>query len=211
MIAFRRRLGGVTLAGLMAAVAMVGNGCIRRDPWTRPASTDSRAAYEVWLSRLAETVSARDWHRIGEALQEIRIEIMAERERRRTRGAEAGSGAGTIDDALRERIRGRPLREIVQLGFELRRARLTGELVLLERAMDQNDRLVTRPGDLESRQHLDGLRERQMARVATYRLEIDATEHELTPLMKATGKELVPRAMGRPEVMPVPIHTPPPR
>jgi hypothetical protein len=80
---------------------------------------------------------------------------------------------------------------VVQLGYELRVRRLTQELAGLEDAMSKNAQLVTRPGDVDSKQHLEGLRDRQATRREQYREDIAAAEKELAPLLAKTGRRLV--------------------
>ena len=96
-----------------------------------------------------------------------------------------------MDIALAERVNGRRVGEMLQLGSELKVRRLSTELAGLEDAMNKNAQLVTRPGDLESRHHLDGLRDRQKVRVDKYREELAAAQKELAPLLQASGRRLL--------------------
>ena len=88
-------------------------------------------------------------------------------------------------------MHGRRLREVLQLGYEMRVRRLTEELALLEDAMSKNAQLTTRPGDLDSKHHLDGLQERQRVRVENYRTDIASAEKELVHLVAKSGKRSV--------------------
>jgi hypothetical protein len=90
------------------------------------------------------------------------------------------------------------LREVVQLGYELRIARLTSEMAGLAEAMRKNANLITRPGDLESRHHLDGLSERQAVRVGQYRADLAAAERELASLFAVTGRRFLDSDPGFP-------------
>jgi hypothetical protein len=141
--------------------------------------------------------------RVEVALLEIRLSITAERELKRQLGERVVGGTQEIDEAVRQRVDGRPLREVLQLGYELRVLRLEEELAGLEAAMRQNERLVTRPGDLESEHHLEGLRDRQQVRVATYREQISAAERELGPLRARTGRRLIDAPLGAADEVPV--------
>jgi hypothetical protein len=102
-------------------------------------------------------------------------------------------------------VHGRPLREVVQLGYELRVSPAEEELTGLEDAMTQNAQLVTRPGDIASKQHLEGLRERQTGRRDKYREEIAAAEKELAPLLAKTGRRLID--LSNEKVAPPPAET----
>ena len=69
--------------------------------------------------------------------------------------------------------------------------RLKDELAGLEKAMNRNAQLVTRPDAIESRHHLEGLHDRQLVRVEQYRRELAATERVLAPLMARSGRTLL--------------------
>jgi len=195
-----RRLGALSILVVWLGVT----GCAPSDPLDRAVSAPTVGRFATWRSALASDSSVAMRQQVESALQEIRIDAAADRQRRRILG-EPVKSAGTeeVDEAVRSRVDGRPLREVVQLGCELRLRRLTNELKGLEEAVDQNAQLVTRPGDGESRRHLDGLRSRQLERVAKYREEIAATERELAPLLAKTGHRVLAESMDKVEQMPV--------
>jgi hypothetical protein len=153
--------------GMAAALAIAG---CQRDPLDRQVSAGTALAFNAWQSR-NENLGAENRRRLAEALQEIRFGVMGEREIRRRMGERVASGTEEIDAELRKKIDGKPLRDVLQLGYEMRVRRLRRELAGLETAMAQNARLVTRPGDVDSKHHLEGLRDRQATRVAKYREE----------------------------------------
>jgi hypothetical protein len=185
--------GRITRGAVLAAcvIALTG-GCGPSDPWLQQVSAKSPTEFNIWQSRLAGKFSAADRTRIADALQEVRLQIMGERELRRAMDEPVISGSEAIESALRERVHGRPLREVLQLGYEIRVRRLSRELAGLEDAMKRNAGLVTKPGDVESKHHLEGLRDRQAARVAKYREDLAAAEKALAPLAKASGKTMLP-------------------
>ena len=119
------------------------------------------------------------------------MKITGDRDSKRRKGEVVDTSTASVNEALCEQVNGKPLREVLQLGYELRVARLITELAGLEDAMNKNAQLLTRPGDLESRHHLDGLRERQMVRVEKYRADLAAAERELAPFLK-TNRRLSP-------------------
>lgn len=188
-------------AGL--ALAGIGLGC-QRDPLDRKVSAESPGAFSSWRARI-ETDSGLDLRRQAKtALDEIRINVAADLHIKRARGEPVAAGE-SIDDLVRKRVDGKPLREVLQLGFELRHIRLKTELAALEQAMNENAQLQTKPGDVESRQHLDGLRDRQAKRVAQYREDLAVTERDLQPLVAVSGRKLVDPVVERPDEMPVPV------
>lgn len=166
-------------------------GCGPRDPLERSVSVPTPNRFAAWRSHLASDSNPDTVRRVEQALQEIRLNIAGERELKRQLEDTAAGGKEAIDEAVRQRVHGLRLREVLQLGGELRVRRLQEELAGLEAAMDQNARLVTRPGDLESRHHLEALQERQQVRVEKYREDLAATKRELAPLLAKAGRSLL--------------------
>ena len=180
-----RRVSPRAVLGIVAALALAalgGTACSRGDPWVEPVKASSAAAYTAWHSRMSESVPADARKQVEQALQDIRFKIMGER---------AATGSAGIEGELRRRIDGQPLRHVVQLGVELRLERLRGEFNGLKQAMNANLRLVTRPGDVDSRHHLEGVEARQKQRLDDLGAQIAQAERELAPLVAATGRTLV--------------------
>lgn len=175
---------------LVGCVALLAFGACQRDPLDRKVSAGTPTAFSVWRSSFDSDSGLEVRRRVANALLEIRLKLAGDRELQRLTDAETRVST-PIDDALRAKVDGRVLREVVQLGYELRVARLTSELAGLEEAMRKNANLITRPGDVDSRQHLDGLRDRQAARVAQYRADLAAAERELAPLLARSGRRLL--------------------
>ena len=176
--------------GIVVVLAMLG--CAPSDPLERVVATPTMSRFAAWRAHVASDTGAELRGGVEEALHEIRLGIMGERELRRQLEEKPKGDAVSIDEAMRQRVDGRPLREVLQLGYELRVRRLQEELAGLEDAMQQNAKLVTKPGDLESRHHLDGLRDRQLARVEKYRADLAVAEQRLAPLRARTGRALLP-------------------
>src|SRR5687768_5152942 len=80
------------------------------------------------------------------------------------------------------------------------------ELAGLEDAMNKNAQLVTRPGDLDSKHHLEGLRDRQGVRVEKYHADIAAAESYLAPLIQKSGRRLLETSIGSSEQLPLRIQ-----
>jgi hypothetical protein len=174
-------------------------GCTR-DPLDKTVLAKKQSDYESWRASIASDSGPDLRRRVEEAMQEIRMKAAADLTRGKT-----GQGAvavPAIDEAMRKEIDGRPVREVLQLGYEYRVQRLKKELAEFESAMKENAQLTTKPGDLESKHYLEALRSRQTARLEKYREELTAAERELEPLMKASGKTLVPPVTDKPDQMP---------
>lgn len=180
-------------------------GCAPSDPLDQRVSAATADRFATWRAHIMSDSGPETRRRVEEALQEIRLQFAGERELQRAMGERVASGTDVIDEAVRARVNGRPLVEVLQLGYELRVRRLKQELAGLEDAMSKNAQLVTRPGDLESKHHLEGLQERQRVRVEKYREDIAAAEKELAPLAARTGRTMIERAADSPDEMPVPM------
>jgi hypothetical protein len=160
-------------------------GCAPGDPLDRFVSARTSDRFATWRAHITSDSSVEIRQRVEEALQEIRLNLTGERELKRQLGEPVMSGTESIDDALRQRVDGRRLREVLQLGYALRVRRLKEELAGLEDAVNKNTQLVTRPGDLDSKHHLEGLRQRQLVRVEKYRADLAAAERELASLAQS--------------------------
>src|SRR5205814_7065721 len=123
-------------------------------------ATEGRFA--AWQAHNASDGSRETRRRVEEALQEIRLNITGERELKRLLQEPVTTGREGVDEAVRQRVNDQSLRDVLQLGYGMRVRRLKEELAGLEDALSKNAGLVTRPGDLESKHHLEGLRERQL-------------------------------------------------
>jgi hypothetical protein len=189
------------LASLLALAA-----CAARDPLERIVSAPTTGRLAAWRSHAASDYNADTFRRIEEALQEIRLSFAGERELKRQLGEKVVGGADSLDESVRQRVDGRRLREVLQLGYELRVRRLKEELAGLEDAMDKNSQLVTRPGDLESKHHLEGLQERQRVRVEKYRADVTAAERELAPLFAKSGRPMLEPRVETPDELPLRIR-----
>lgn len=165
-------------------------GCAR-DPMEHVVSAPSTSRLAAWRAHVASDFNVETMRRVELALQEIRLNVTGERELKRQLGESITSGTDVIDEAIRVRVHGRRLREVLQLGYELRVRRLTEELAGLEDAMRKNAQLTTRPGDLESKHHLEGLQERQRIRVEKYRMDIESAAKELAQLVARSGKRSI--------------------
>ena len=193
------------LAVLMSVVLVATTGCTSRDPMEQPISVPTPVRFAAWRSHVGSDSNPELRRRLDTALQEIRMNAAAEREIKRGLGEKTLAGSEALEEVVRQRVHGRRIREVLQLGTEYRVRRLKEELAGLEDAMKQYDRLVTRPGDLDSRHHLEGLRERQTRRVEQYREDVAAAERELAPLLAKSGRRFVDISADVVDSPPIPL------
>ena len=176
-------------AAAVVFVALVA-GCGPRDPLEQVVAAPTLSRLAAWRAGIASDSGMVIRVRVEEAFSEIRLSYAAERELKRQLEQPIVRGSEALDEAVRERVNGKRLRDVLKLGYELRVRRLKEELAGLEDAMGKNAQLTTRPGDYESTQHLEGLRDRQAVRVQNYRDDLAVAEKELVSL-RGNGPEAV--------------------
>ncbi|HKM56929.1 MAG TPA: hypothetical protein VJY33_26220 [Isosphaeraceae bacterium] len=108
-------------------------------------------AFSMWEADAAPKLTAQQLSDFNEALQEIRFRIMAEGTAAGGTGVEQASWA-IIDD--------KTIREVLWMGLGRELARVRAEQAALAKAMEHNRRLSTRPDDIDSKNYLSYLRER---------------------------------------------------
>jgi transcription elongation GreA/GreB family factor len=173
------------MIGAFAAILFT-VGCQRSDRFSQKVEADSPVAFAIWRAHLADDFSVQERAELEAALQEIKFAVMGEHE---------ATGSAGVDDVVRGRISGRTVRETLQLGYEMKFARLDSERATLELIIQKNARLRTRPDDTLSADYLAGQREQQSARLEKTIREIAATEEKLSRL-DPTFKEHLPSDVG---------------
>lgn len=174
------------LGCLLGLLAFGWVGCGPRSPLDRKLETASGLQFTQWRARLARAWTPAEDRHFEQALQEVRVYITS-------RGI--ASGSDPVAAALREQLAGLTVREVLQLGGEIRLQRLEAEHAALAEVLQMNSLLQTREGDTASERHLVDVHRRQMSRLEKLETEIGATRAELTQLRAATG---------RPQVLPEP-------
>jgi hypothetical protein len=172
------------LAMLLGFVLVFGAGCGADELMDRTVTAKSPVAFNAWQSRFASRATPEERRQFETALQEIRYKIMADKE---------ATGSDPISDALRTKVHGRSVREVLQLGVELRLLRLLKEHAALHTVMRQNAMLQTREGDRASEDYLVQFYQKQLARLEKLEEEIEAADRELAPLMDVTRRSLLPK------------------
>ena len=166
------RLGSVSLL----LVALMGSAsCQKSDPLQIKVSAATVDAFRGWRIRVGSDLSPADWLAFDDAMQEIKLQVMAARE---------ASGGAAVDEAARNKIQGRTVRDVLQAGWEGKLRRLGAERSELLVAIEQNSRLTIKPGDTESANYLARARQRQAEHLQRLVDDIAATEQKLKLLAK---------------------------
>lgn len=122
---------------------------------------------------MGEDLTLKQWKDFDEAVQEMRNQIMADG---------TASGAAGIEQAMRTKINGLTVRDVLVAGFSYRLYRLEAEKHEAEDKMTYNARLKTKEGDVESAEYLKSMVETQRARLDSLNERIAAAEEKLKSL-----------------------------
>lgn len=147
---------------LLVLIPLLAVGCGPSDPLDIEVDAGSPMELDLWRSRVGQRLTPGEWRDLETALQEVRYQIMNEAE---------ASGRHGIDAAMRQKVDGRTVRFVLQLGFAARLMRLEIEEGVLLEKQAHNRRLKTRPGDEASADVLAGV-----IREIEHRLESLAAE-----------------------------------
>ncbi len=163
---------------LLAAAVFICTACSRAPLLDRPVEADTAAAFGSWQGRNRADFTPEQWTEFEAALQEIKLKIMADNE---------ASGTEAVNEALRGRIAGRTVREVLQQGYTAKLWRLNVERTEMEKIIAGTATLTTRPGDTASSSYLADRQRRQNERLEHALAEIKAAETRLAEL-SASGK-----------------------
>src|SRR5687767_4176309 len=118
------RFASVAVAIVLAALVA---GCGPRDPLEQIVTAPTLSRLSSWRARIASDSGVAIKLRVEEAFQEIRLSYAAERELKRQLEQPIVRGTEVLDEAVRQRVDGRRLRDVLRLGYELRVRRLKEE------------------------------------------------------------------------------------
>jgi len=165
---FLPRVGGVALC-LMAAAA----GCTRTPVEdTKIAAADTTEFFR-WKRDIASELSPERQRQLDSTLEELRLDLMLRHE---------ASGHDAIEAAVCQRLNHLSVKEALLLGAQLKWQRLAAERDDLQRVLNANSHLITKPGDQNAAVDLDQYRTTLQKRVDTANQELPALEKEISEL-----------------------------
>ena len=162
------RLSLIALA-LLLAVA----GCKPSDPLTAKISADDSTDLFRWQRDITGSLIPELKRQMEGALQEIRLDIQFRGE---------ASGHDPIEAALCKRVNRLTLKDALLLGTQLKWRRLAGEREDLQKVVNTNSRLVTKPGDMAAAADLDLYRGKHIQRLENTIRDLAATEKDYAAL-----------------------------
>jgi hypothetical protein len=127
----------------------------------------------LWRDRVGGGLTPAQCLDFDAALQEIRFNIMADGE---------ATGARAIEEALREKIAGRTVRQVLQIGYESKLARLNADSEKLDSFIRRNAQL--RPVDGISADFLVDVHDEQVSRLRAMDEESEEIGRKLDLLLQ---------------------------
>jgi hypothetical protein len=158
---------------VIALCALVFAGCSSPPPLDRKVAAATGQEFSSWQMRNREDFPPDQWSEFEAALQEIKLHIISLKE---------ATGGDEVNDALRPKIHQHTVREVLQQGYEARLWRLNVERTELDKMLEQNATLRTRPGDTASASYLEHKHQQQTEQHDKVVAEIRATEQKLAAL-----------------------------
>jgi hypothetical protein len=113
-------------------------GCAPTPPFERAVEAESTMQFAMWRTNVGPGLTREEWQWFDVALQEFKFQLMLDQK---------VSGSDALDTAVRERINGRQLREVMREGLQGHLHRKTAERDELEAAIAINAKRKIRPDD----------------------------------------------------------------
>jgi hypothetical protein len=157
-----RGLGAACVAGLILLAA-----CARTPPYQQVIEAVSTAQFDLWRADHLGVLMPEDRSWFNVAIQEFKFQVMLS-------GKATGSEA--VDAAMREKINGRKLIDVMREGLQAYLKRKTADKDDLERAILINSKLHIPPGDEEKAKELAEFQENLRNRLARLKEEVAAAE-----------------------------------
>ena len=127
----------------------------------------------MWRSDLSNSLTPQEWASFDLALQEFKLQIMMSGQ---------ATGGEAINAAVREKIDGRKLLEVMQEGIQIRLKRIKADKAELEQAIQTNSRMRIKPGDDEKAKELADFQQSLAKKLAKMTEDVAATETVLKEL-----------------------------
>jgi hypothetical protein len=114
-------------------------GCTRKPPLQQTVNAETPMALNLWRAKMNDSLPPEDWRWFDVVMQEYKFQLML---------AGKISGSAAIDAAVRERIHGRAMGEVLREGLQAHLQRKTAERDDMKTAFARNEekRALIRPG-----------------------------------------------------------------
>jgi hypothetical protein len=155
---------------IVALCAMAGCAKPRLD---RVVSAETARDFAAWQRDNRDAFTADEWAEFETVLQDLKVRIIALRE---------ATGGDAVNDALRPKLHGRTVRDVLKQGYEARLWRLNVERTEFEKMIAGNATLGTRSGDVASQNYLAQKAREQQGRLDRTKAAIREAEEKLKAL-----------------------------
>ncbi len=157
-------------AALLCLIMLAG--CARTPPLQQPVDAETPMALNLWRAKMNDALPREDWRWFDVVMQEFKFQVML---------AEKISGSTAIDDAVRKRIHGRPLGEIMREGLQAHLQRKTAERDDMKTAFERNEqkRALIKPGQDDLLRDLNLHQETLRQNLAKLETELGAAQTAL--------------------------------
>lgn len=167
------------LSVLLACSCWLVIGCQRTPLLETKVQAANSRDFSSWQTRQRGEFSPEAWIEWEATLQDIKVRIIALRE---------ASGTDAVNEALLPKVNGRTVRDVLRQGYEARLWRLNVEREELEKMIQGNATLRTRPGDTESASYLQRKAQDQTVRLQRTQADIAQAEARLKALTAPAAK-----------------------
>ena len=166
------RLRFVSLLFILVGAFALG-GCAKKPRLERVVAAETARDFAAWQRDNRDAFTAEEWTEFEAVLQDLKVRIIALQE---------ATGSDAVNDALRPKLHGRTVRDVLKQGYEARLWRLNVERTEFEKMIAGNATLQTRPGDVASQNYLTQKAREQQARLERTKAGIREAEEKLKAL-----------------------------
>jgi hypothetical protein len=165
---------------LLRAIAcfLLLTGCAPTIPYHQPVEAGTPLQFNTWRAKVGADLTQEEWQWFDLAMQEFKFQLMLD---------QTVSGRDAIDVAVRERINGRRLVDVVREGLQAHLKRKTAERDELEAAIAINSKRKIRPDDTTMLQDLANHQENLRRKLAKLNDELAAANAALDRLATKTA------------------------
>lgn len=156
-------------------------GCTRTPPLAQPVDAETTTALDQWRAQMSRDLTTEDWRWFDVAMQEFKFQLML---------AGKISGSAAIDAAVRERIHGRPLGEVLREGLQAHLQRKTAERDDMKTAFERNEekRGLVKPGQDDLLRDLNFHQDNLKQNLAKLEQEVSAAQAALARFESPAGR-----------------------
>ncbi len=112
-------------------------GCSRTPPYQQQVEADTPLNFAMWRSKHSDALTSKEWSLFNQAVDELKLKILMNGQ---------ASGGEAVDEALRAKIDGVKLCDVLREGLKIRRDRLSAEKTILEESLTYNSQIKLKPG-----------------------------------------------------------------